>query len=187
MDLLMNVLIGVGLAATCGFRVFVPFLVLGIAGLGGYLELGSGFQWIASYPSLIVFGVATLLEILAYFLPWVDNLLSTVSVPISAIAGIMLTAAVMTDISPILQWALAIIAGGGAATATSLVSTGIHHNSTLVSAGAVNPVVSALESIGTVIASILVIAAPILAVIIIVLTYIFIRRTFLKVKHSLNF
>lgn len=187
MDLLMNVLIGIGLAATCGFRVFVPFLVLGIAGLGGYLELSPGFQWIASYPALIVFGVATLLEILAYFFPWLDNLLSSASLPVSTIAGIMLTAAVMTEVSPILQWALAIIAGGGAAATSGLVSSGVHHSATLVSAGTVNPVLSALESALAVIAAILVIAAPLLAIIFIILALVGVYRTLMKVRRRLGY
>jgi hypothetical protein len=187
MDVVMNVLIGMGLAATCGFRVFVPFLVLGIAGLGGYLPLRPGFQWIASYPALIVFGVATLLEVLAYFFPWVDNILATVSVPVSAIAGVVLTAAVMTDVSPVLQWALAIIAGGGAATASGVLSSGVHHSSTLVSAGTVNPVISALESVGTVLIAIMAIVAPILAILLIILAFLALYRIFHRVRRRLGF
>jgi hypothetical protein len=97
---------------TCGFRIFVPLLIMGIANVSGYLNLTDGFAWIASYPALIVFSVATVLEVIAYFFPYVDNLLNAISTPASVIAGIMVTAAVMTDVSPILQWTMAIIAGG---------------------------------------------------------------------------
>lgn len=184
MTILINVLIGVSLAATCGFRVFVPFFVMGIAGMGGYLDLGSGFQWIASYPALIVFGVATLAEILAYFFPYVDNLLTTASVPISTIAGILVTAAVMTDINPILQWALAIIAGGGAATATSIISAGVHHGSTALTGGAANPVLSGLESAAAAIISVIAVVAPFLAIICILLILSVLYKIFGKLRRK---
>ena len=162
MELILSIFMGVGLAATCGFRIFVPLLIMGIAGLSGSLNLSSGFEWIASYPAVTVFSLATVVEILAYFFPLVDNLLGTISTPISVLAGIVVTAAVMTDISPFLQWTLAIIAGGGAATATSLLSNTTHHSSTVVSAGMTNPLVSAIESVISVVMAILSIAVPII-------------------------
>ena len=109
----MSVLLGIGLAATCGFRIFVPLLIMGIAGVSGSLNLSSGFEWIASYPAMIVFGIATIFEAVAYFFPYIDNLLNTISTPFSILAGVIVSAAVITDISPFLQWTLAIIAGGG--------------------------------------------------------------------------
>ena len=186
MEILLNVLIGVGLAATCGFRIFVPLLIMGIASVSGYLNLTDSFAWIASYPALIVFSIATVLEIIAYFFPYVDNLLNMVSTPISVIAGIMVTAAVMTDVSPILQWTLAIIAGGGAASATSMISNGTHNASTVVSAGITNPILSAIESIISVIMPILAIALPVLAFILIVLFVVFVYRLMMKLRNKIH-
>jgi hypothetical protein len=163
MELFLNILIGIGLASTCGFRVFVPLLVLGMANMIGYLELSSGFAWIGSYPALVIFGIATVVEIAAYFIPYVDNLLKTISIPISAIAGIVVTAAVITDISPVLRWPLAIIAGGGVASVTSLISNGAHNTSTVFSGGIANPVVSAGETLVSVIMSVLSILFPLVA------------------------
>lgn len=181
MEIAINVLIGIGLAATCGFRVFVPLLALGVAGMFGYVNLGSGFQWIATYPAIVALSVATLAEVLAYFFPYVDNLLVTVSSPLSIMAGVMAMAAVMTDVSPAVQWSLAIIAGGGAATASSLVSNGVHHSSTAVSGGLANPLVSAVESVMSVVMSILSILAPILAILLLVITVVFIYRFIRKI------
>lgn len=186
MEILLNVLIGIGLAATCGFRIFVPLLIMGIANVSGYLNLTDGFAWIASYPALIVFSVATVLEVIAYFFPYVDNLLNAISTPASVIAGIMVTAAVMTDVSPILQWTMAIIAGGGAATTTSMISNGTHHASTVVSAGITNPIISAVESIISVIIPILTIALPLLAFVLLVLFVVFIYQLMMKLKNKIR-
>ncbi len=183
MATLISIIIGVSLAATCGFRIFVPLLVMGISAQAGYLDLGSGFQWIGTTPAIIVLAIATVVEVLAYFFPFVDNLLISLSAPISVLAGIMVSAAVMTDINPMLQWALAIIAGGGAAAATNLVSNGVHHSSTAVSAGTINPVVSTIESGLAVLTSILAVVAPLLALICIVTVVFFILKGYHRLKR----
>ncbi len=176
MEIALNILIGIGLAATCGFRVFVPLLVMGAANKVGYLELSQGFTWIGSYPAVIIFGIATVVEITAYFIPYVDNLLNTISIPISAVAGIVVAAAVITDMSPILQWTLAIIAGGGAASVTSLISNGAHNTSTVFSAGVANPVVSAGETVISIVMAVLSIIVPIFAVLLIIMMIILVSR-----------
>ena len=136
---------GIGLAAACGFRVFVPLLVLSIATHAGHVTLAPSFDWIGSTPALISFSVATVLEIGGYYIPWLDNMLDSIATPAAVIAGTVVTAAVMTDISPYLQWSLALIAGGsiaglvqGSTVATRLVSTS-------GSAGLANPVVATAE------------------------------------------
>ncbi len=167
MDAVLGVCIGIALAATCGFRLFIPLLALSIAGTAGLIDLGSGFHWLGTWPSIVVFGAATVAEILAYFIPIIDNILDAASVPFSVMAGVVAAAASMTDVSPFLQWSLAIIAGGGAAAAASLVSNGVHAASTLTTGGAANPAVSAVESTGSVVASVLAIVVPIAAVVLI--------------------
>ena len=52
---------------------------MSIAALTGYLDLTSGFEWIGTYPALLIFATATVLEIVAYYVPWLDNLLDTVA------------------------------------------------------------------------------------------------------------
>src|SRR5215469_1550912 len=95
---LIGVLVGVGLAASCGFRVFVPMLVMSVAARAGQLELGEGWSWIASWPAIIGFGVATLVEIGGYCIPWLDNLLDTLASPAAVIAGTLLTAACVSNL-----------------------------------------------------------------------------------------
>ena len=62
-ETLLTVCLGIGLSAACGFRIFVPMLVLSIATRSGHVELATGFDWIGSTPALITFSVATVLEI----------------------------------------------------------------------------------------------------------------------------
>src|SRR6266404_582426 len=98
METLLSICVGIGLSAACGFRVFVPLLVMSIAALSGHLTLAHGFEWIGSYPALVAFAVATCLEIAGYYIPWVDNLLDTIATPAAIIAGTIITAAMVTDV-----------------------------------------------------------------------------------------
>ncbi len=164
MELLISLFVGIGLSATSGFRLFVPFLVMSAASLAGLLELSSGFEWIGTYPALTVFAAAALIEVLAYLFPLVDNLVSTLSAPLAAIAGIVITASVLVDMDPMLTWGLAIIAGGGASLTTKTTSSLLHAGSTTVSGGTANPVVSLVETIFSAIMAVLSILAPVLVI-----------------------
>src|SRR5437867_4276732 len=115
METFLSVCAGIGLAAACGFRVFVPLLVVSIASLTGHLHLSAHFQWLGSYPALLAFAVATMLEIGGYFVPWLDHLLDTIATPAAVVAGTIVSASMFTDMSPFLRWTLALIAGGGIA------------------------------------------------------------------------
>ena len=72
---------------------------------------------------MIAFGAATVAEIIAYYIPWVDNALDSVAVPLATIAGIFVTGSIVADLDPVWRWTLAIIAGGGAAASTQLATT----------------------------------------------------------------
>jgi hypothetical protein len=111
----LSLLVGIGLSAACGFRVFVPLLILSIAAFTGHVTLASSFAWIGTYPALVAFSVATCLEIAAYYVPWVDNLLDSIATPAAVVAGTMVTASLVTHLDPFLKWTLAVIAGGGMA------------------------------------------------------------------------
>ena len=93
----------------------MPLLVMSIASLSGHLTLAPGFEWIGTYPALGTFMVASLLEISAYYVPWLDNLLDTIAVPTATIAGTVAMASAVSEMSPLLRWALAVVVGGGVA------------------------------------------------------------------------
>lgn len=155
---------GIGLAAACGFRVFVPTLIVGIVARTELLTLADGFQWMSSWVAIAAFGTATVVEIGAYYLPWLDNLLDTVSAPLAVVAGVILSAAFVQDMHPALKWSLAVIAGGGVAGTISLGLSGIRFASSLTTGGTANPLVSTFEWITAIAMSALAVFLPVLAV-----------------------
>jgi hypothetical protein len=159
--ILLGIFSGLGLAAACGFRVFVPLLVLSVAARAELLSIHPDFAWIAATPALIVLAVATMLEVLAYYLPVVDNLLDTVATPAAAIAGAVVALAVFVDLDPWLHWSLGIIAGAGIATAVQLPTAAVRGGSTVVTGGIANPGVSTGESVGSGLVSAVAIFVPI--------------------------
>lgn len=164
-EMLLSICLGVGLAASAGFRVFIPLFILSLASFFGFIPLSESWQWVASTPALIILGVASVVESISYLVPFVDNALDSLAIPLAGIAGTLVMASTLTDLSPALTWALAIVAGGGAATTIQGVTTATRAVSSATTAGVANPVVSVAET-GTAIGlSVLSIFAPILAII----------------------
>ncbi|MDH4069974.1 MAG: DUF4126 domain-containing protein [Ignavibacteria bacterium] len=163
METLLSIALGLGLSVACGFRVFMPFLLAAVGSVLGYVQPGEGFEWIGTVPALIVFGTATVLEILAYYLPWVDNLMDTISTPVAVLAGALATASVLTDMPPLLHWTIALIGGGGAAGLVQSATATIRAGSTLATGGLGNFVVATFEWIGAAVTAILAIFLPLAA------------------------
>ena len=180
MDVLLSVCLGLGLAAACGFRVFVPFLVLNLAARSDYVVLDGGFEWIGSTPALITLAVATALEITAYYVPWLDNLLDSVATPAAVVAGIVATASVVTGIDPYLKWSLAVIAGGGVAGAVQAVTVGTRGASSLTTAGFGNPLVTTAEIGGSAVLSGMAVGVPALAGLVVLVLLILAARRLLR-------
>lgn len=166
-ETIVSILVGVALAAACGFRVFVPLLAISIASYAGHLSLASGFEWVGTLPALIAFGVATVVEIAGYYIPWVDHLLDIIATPAAVVAGSIAMASSVVGMSPFLQWTLAIIAGGGIAGLVQAF-TGVTRISSSVSTGGLgNPVVSTAEAGGAVTLSVLAILVPFVAAVLV--------------------
>lgn len=165
MDVLLSVCIGLGLSAACGFRVFVPLLVTSIAAHAGHLSLAPSFAWIGSAPAMTAFGIATALEIGGYYIPWVDNLLDTVATPAAIVAGSIVTASMVTDVSPFMQWSVGIIAGGGIAGVVQGMTVLVRGASTATTGGLANPLFATAELGGAVGTALLAVIAPIVALV----------------------
>ena len=112
-EIIITVMMGVGLSAACGFRVFIPPLIIAIAAKAGHVNLGTEFAWMGSDIALVAFGVAAVLEVGAYYIPWLDHALDRVAAPAAVVAGTVVSASVFGVMSPVLKWSLAAIAGGG--------------------------------------------------------------------------
>lgn len=176
METLLSVLVGIGLSASCGFRVFVPLLAVSIASISGHLTLAHGFEWLATYPALVAFSVATCLEIGGYYIPWVDHLLDTIATPAAIVAGTIISASLVTGMSPFLKWTLAVIAGGGAAGLVQGTTVLTRGASTATTGGLGNPVLATLELAGAVITSVLAIVAPVAAIAVLAIILLLIVR-----------
>jgi uncharacterized protein DUF4126 len=187
-DLALSIALGVALAAATGFRVFLPMLIVGGAAHTGYLHLGDGFAWLGTPPALTMLGVAALVEVLAYYIPVIDNVLDVAAAPAAFIAGTILSAAVMTDMPPMVKWTAAVIAGGGVAGFTRGVTGVLRAHSTVLTGGLGNFVISTAELGGAVLISFLALAAPVAAIALVVLFLLtatrLIRRLFRGAKSS---
>jgi hypothetical protein len=172
--------VGLALSTAAGLRVFVPLLLTGLAARLGHLTLTPSMSWIGSDAALVALATATVLEVGAYYVPWVDNVLDTVATPAAITAGVITTAAVTPELSPLVRWTLAIVAGGGAAGLVQMTTALLRLKSTTFTAGVGNPVVATGELAGSVILSALGLLAPLLAAVVVIALLIFLVRRLLR-------
>jgi hypothetical protein len=177
MESLIDILIGIGLSAASGLRVFIPLLGLSIAGHYDLVPLGESFTWLASWQAMLAFGVASVLEVAAYYIPWLDHALDVMLAPAAAIAGTLMTASTLGDASPLLKWSFALIAGGGVSSLVHFGSSALRAAVSLPSAGLANPLVSSGEGIGAIVMTVLALfLAPLAFAVVIWMLYRIIQR-----------
>ena len=174
LDWILSACIGVGLAACCGFRVFVPLLVASAATKLGIIGTMGGFEWIGGWPALLGLTVATVFEVGAYYVPWLDNLLDTVATPASIIAGTLLSTSFLHIDNPVLHWGLGLMLGGSSAGIIQAGTSLLRLGSTATTGGVGNPVVATGENVASLGLSIFTIFLPLVAVVIIALVLIFV-------------
>ena len=213
-ETVLSMFLGIGLAASVGFRVFLPLFALSLAAYFNVWELNESWLfdfkaesvknedyrnckmygppvdkteswlWIGSTTALITLGIATLVEIVAYYIPVVDNLLDTIAIPLATIAGTAVIVSTVADLSPVITWALAIIAGGGTAAAVKSSTSATRLGSTVSTAGIANPVVSTIETGTSIVMSIVSIFLPMLAIILVIFIFYIVFRLYKKLKSN---
>ena len=152
LEIILSLSLGLGLAAACGFRIFIPPLLMGVGSRFDLYDLEGSFIWVGEDWAIAVFAIATLLEIGGYYVPWIDNLLDTVATPAAVIGGIFVTSASLEgDVDPSIQWILATIAGGSTAGVIQLGTVATMAVSTGMTGGLGNPIVSTLEALASII------------------------------------
>lgn len=169
MDALIGVFVGLALSAAVGFRVFVPLLLTGLAARLGYLELTADMTWLGSDGALVALATATVLEVFAYYVPWLDNLLDTIATPSAVAAGAVVWAAVTPELSPLLRWTLAVVAGGGAAGLVQSSTALLRLKSSSFTAGLANPVLATAELAGSFTLCVVAVLVPVVAAVLVVL------------------
>jgi Domain of unknown function (DUF4126) len=168
-DLALSVALGIALAATTGFRLFLPLLIASAAAYTGHLPLDENFAWLGTPVALTMLSVAALIEGAAYYVPGIDNLLDALAVPAAFVAGTVLSAAVITDLPPLVKWTAAVVAGGGAAGLTKGVTAMIRAKSTLFTGGVGNHVVATAELGSAILVPLLALAMPFVALALVIL------------------
>ncbi|MCM5662879.1 DUF4126 domain-containing protein [Galbibacter mesophilus] len=185
-ETIISIFLGVGLAASAGFRVFLPLFILSLAAHFNVIDVSGNWEWIGSVAAIITLGVAMLFEIFAYYIPFVDNALDTIAVPLAAIAGTAVMVSTIAELSPVVTWAMAIIAGGGTATLVKGASAGTRLTSSATTAGLGNPVVSTVETGSALFMSVVSVFFPFLAVIFTILILLLIFWFYKKLRPSKN-
>lgn len=166
--------IGLGLAACCGFRVFIPLLIASVATKLGIVGTMDGFEWLSGWPALAGLSVATAFELGAYYIPWLDNALDTLATPASIIAGTLLGTSFLQIEDPIIHWGLGLMLGGGSAGIVQAGTSLLRLGSTATTGGLGNPVVATGENIASLVLSVLTILLPLVAIIIVAVVVIFV-------------
>ncbi len=185
-ETVISIFLGIGLAASTGFRVFLPLFALSLAAYFGVWELNESWQWIGSLAAVLTLGVATLAEVFAYFIPWVDNALDSIAIPLAAVAGTAVMVSTVVDLDPVVTWSLAIIAGGGTASAIKGANAAGRLTSTATTAGVANPLVSTVETGTALVVSTASIFAPLLAAVLVIIILAIIFWIYRKLRPRIN-
>jgi len=177
MDMLFAICVGIGLSAACGFRVFMPMLVLSAATKFGGVHLNPNFEWLGSWTALAAFASATILEAGSYYVPWVAHAVSVAAVPAAVLAGTLATAAQIDGIHPLAQWSSSLLVGGGIAGGVQMLNIGARAASTITTAGIGNPIVSLGQGLMAFVLAVTAVVAPLFIVLLIVaIVTVIIRR-----------
>jgi hypothetical protein len=184
METIIGLLIGIGLSAACGFRVFIPMLGMSIAALSHHIELSQGFEWIGTWPALLSFSTATALEIGAYYIPWIDHMVDALMTPAAAVAGTILTASMLGHMSPYFKWSLAVIAGGGVSAIVQSGTVVLRAASSGSTGGLANFLLSTAELFGSSLVTMLAILLPLLCFFVVMLICALMIRKMIKYAHE---
>lgn len=182
LEMITAAALGIALSACCGFRVFVPLLAASLAGRFDWVTLPQDMSWMASFPAILCFGVAALLEIGAYYIPVVDNLLDAIATPLSVAAGTLLASSLLpvTETAPLLRWGAALIAGGGMAGTIQLGTGLLRLLSTKGTATLGNPVVATGENAAAIGGSIFAFLFPVVLAVLLVIFVMWVLNKLVK-------
>lgn len=184
LEIAISICLGIGLAAAVGFRIFLPLLILSLAGYYEVIPLNESWQWMGSLTTVITMGAATVVEIFGYYIPWLDNLLDAIALPLATLAGTAVMVATVSDLSPVITWSLAIIAGGGTAAAIKGNASAARLTSTTTTVGVANPILTTVETAIAAVMAFTSIFLPILAFVFVVFLFFILFRFYKKLRKK---
>ncbi len=170
--------LAIGLAACAGLRAWLPLLLAGGLARAGYLELGSSFGFLASDRALLLFGIATTVELLADKVPALDHALDALSTPLRPIAGAILAGSMLGTVSdPLTAVTLGIVVGAPTSLVPHAAKSVARTASTALTAGLANPVLSVIEDVLAVALFVLTVLVPlVVAALVLTLALVVLRR-----------
>jgi hypothetical protein len=155
-----------GLAAVAGIRAWLPLLLTGLLARFGLVHVGESFAFVSSTPALVLFGVATVVEIAGDKIPAIDHTLDMAGTFVRPAAGALLAAAAMYQIeSPLYACVLGLVIGAPTALVPHATKAAARAASSTFTAGLANPLLSFAEDGLAIGMFILAIVLPVLLVI----------------------
>jgi hypothetical protein len=163
--------LAIALAASAGLRAWLPLLLAsGLARLG-VLDLGPSFQFLASNKALLLFGIATAIELIGDKIPAVDHALDLIGTPLRPAAGALLAASVLGTVSdPLTSIVLGTAVGAPSALVPHAAKSALRAASTATTGGLANPLLSLVEDGISIALFVLAVLVPVLVVALLGLT-----------------
>jgi hypothetical protein len=163
--------LAVALAASAGLRAWLPLLLAGGLARLGVLDLGSSFQFLSSNKALVLFGVATVIELVGDKIPALDHALDVIGTPLRPAAGALLAASVLGTVTdPLSSIVLGTAVGAPSALVPHAAKSALRAASTTVTGGLANPLLSFVEDGIAIVTFVLAVLVPLLVVALLGLT-----------------
>jgi hypothetical protein len=177
-DVVTSVSLAIGLAACAGLRAWLPLLLVGGLARAGVLTLGSSFGFLATDRALILFGIATVIEIVGDKIPAIDHGLDMLSTVLRPAAGSLIAASVMWEVrDPLTALAVGVAVGAPSALIPHAAKSVLRAASTTLTGGLANPVISLLEDVLALAVFVFSVVVPLLAAIaLLALGFLVVRR-----------
>jgi hypothetical protein len=155
----------IALASAAGLRAWLPLFAAGGLARLGVFELGSSFQFLTSDQALLLFGIATVIELVGDKIPAVDHALDAIGTPLRPLAGALLAAGVIGTVAdPLVSAVLGIAVGAPTALVPHVAKSALRATSTVATGGLVNPALSFVEDALAVVLLILAVLVPFVVV-----------------------
>ena len=164
LELVAALVTGIALSACAGLRAFLPLFAVGVASRASGWELGQA-QWLATDPALIIFGVASAIELIADKIPFLDHALDLVQTLSRPLAGAVVTLGPFYQLSPTYAVPLAIITGSTIAMGVHTAKATTRAQSSALTVGMGNPILSVIEDVLAIGGTILAFVAPFIVII----------------------
>lgn len=180
-EALPSVGLAIALSACAGLRAWLPLFLAGLLSRAGVLELGSAFQFLGGNQALVLFGVATVIEIAADKIPALDHALDMLSTVIRPLAGALLAASVLGRFAdPLTALALGVAVGAPSSLVPHAAKATLRVASSALTAGLANPILSLLEDALALIMFLLALVVPLLVVVALALCGVLVIRRLLR-------